>query len=242
MPAPLELSGAVQLDEVDSTVRAHLERARAYVDNRQWAEAVETYRLLMDNYGGKVIAVAPRRYIRLADYCHLQLASLPAEALERYRQEVDPLAERWYPQGLAQRDRALLARIVSELYCSSWGDKALLALGDLALEEGEPSVARSYWEQIVERPPERVPEAVFEAATAPDEAARADNAGPDNADIDPADRAAVASWYVPDPLARSPGYRLRHDEPLGDETARRLTAFWKARICQAPTWLIRPVR
>ena len=233
VPAQLELSGAVQLDEVDSTVRAHLERARAYVDNRQWAEAVETYRLLMDNQGGKVIAVAPRRYIRLADYCHLQLASLPAVALERYRQEVDPLAERWYDQGLAHRDRGLLARIVSDLYCSSWGDKALLALGDLALEEGQPSVARSYWEQIVERPPERIPEAAFKAATAADEAAGADNiaannAGPRNAEIDPADRAAVVSWYVPDPLARSPGYRLRHDEPLGDETARRLTAVWKA--------------
>ena len=141
-----------------------MERARAYVENRQWDEAVETYRLLMENYGGKVIAVSPRRYIRLADYCHLQIASLPAAALELYRKPVDPVAERWYADGMAHRDAALLARIVSDMYCSSWGDDALLALGDLALERGEPSIARSYWEQIVERPPEWIPKEKFAAA------------------------------------------------------------------------------
>ena len=63
-----------------------------------------------------------------------------------------------WPNAIA----ALLARIVSDMYCSSWGDDALLALGDMALERGEASIARSYWEQILERPPEWVPKAAFE--------------------------------------------------------------------------------
>jgi len=219
-PNQLELSGAVQLDEVDNTVRTHLERARAYVENHQWDEAVETYRLLMENYGGKVIAVAPRRYIRLADYCHLQIASLPADALELYRKPVDPVAQRWYADAMAHRDPALLARITSDMYCSTWGDDALLALGDLALERGEPSIARSYWEQILERPPEWIPKDAFEAATVP--------GGNAAADIDPADRAAITQWYSADASTRRPGYRLRHDQPLADDQAQRLIQFWKA--------------
>jgi outer membrane protein assembly factor BamB len=214
-PGQLELSSAVQLDEVDAAVRAHLQRAGAYIDNRQWPEAIETFRLLMENYGGKVIAVAPRRYIRLANYCQLQIASLPTAALELYRESVDPEAERLYSDAMARRDRAALARIVGDMYCSTWGDDALLALGDIALEQGQPSVARSYWEQIIERPPERVPEAVFRGAI-------------DAADIDPLDRAAVKRWYETDKSSRTAGYRLKHDEPMPDDAAERLTRFWKA--------------
>jgi outer membrane protein assembly factor BamB len=217
----LDLSGAVQLDEVDNAVRTHLEQARAYVANHQWEEAVETYRLLMENYGGKVIAVSPRRYIRLADYCHLQIAALPPSALALYRKPVDPVAQRWYADGIAQRDPALLARIVSDMYCSTWGDDALLALGDMALERGEASVARSYWDQIIERPPEWVPKVAFEGAIAA-------------ADIDPLDRTAVTQWYESDPSPRRPGYRLRHEQRLTDDEAQRLVRFWKAARLPTP--------
>ncbi|HEY1785912.1 MAG TPA: tetratricopeptide repeat protein, partial [Pirellulales bacterium] len=241
----LDLSGAVQLDEVDNTVRTHLEQARAYAENHQWDEAVETYRLLMENYGGKVIAVSPRRYVRLADYCHLQIASLPAAALEIYRKPVDAVAERWYADGLAHRDPALLARVVSDMYCSAWGDDALLALGDIALERGEASIARSYWEQIIERPPEWIPQAAFDAAVKPAENAAAGNAAAGNAaadnvpagnapaakapaDVDPLDRTAVLEWYQADESTRRAGYRLRHERRLGDDEAQRLIRFWKA--------------
>ena len=261
-PSPLELSGAVQFDEVDNSVRTHLEQARVYLDNRQWDEAVETYRRLMENYGGKVIAVSPRRFIRLADYCHLQIAALPPAALALYRGPVDPVAERWYADGLARRDAAQLARITSDMFCSSWGDDALLTLGDLALERGEPSIARTYWDQIIERPAEWIAKDRFEAATGTavekpaverpageaadkpsDQTVAADKPPADKtdadkteaaaaerpaADTDPADRAAVLHWYAADASTRRPGYRLRHDEPLGDEDSQRLVRFWKA--------------
>ncbi len=110
-----------------------------------------------------------------------------------------------------------MARIVGDMYCSTWGDDALLALGDIALEEGQSSVARSYWEQIVERPPERVPAAAFKAAL------EAADTHPE--EVAPADRAAVTEWYAADKATGNPGYRLRHDEPMPDDVARRLTRF-----------------
>ena len=44
--------------------------------------------------------------------------------------------------------KALLRRVVDESFCSSWGDDALMALGDLALERGDYATARRTWEQI----------------------------------------------------------------------------------------------
>ena len=140
--AQFELSEAVHLDEADSATRAHLERVRAYVDDGQWDEAVETLRKLMELHGSKVVAVAPGRYVSLADYCHLLISALPEEAIELYRGRVDPLAEKWYTDAVAARDADRLRQIVDQMYCSTWGDDALWTLGEIALERGEYAAAR----------------------------------------------------------------------------------------------------
>ena len=134
--APAELSSAVSMDEADSAVRAHLERARAYVADQQYDEAVETLRQVMESHGAKMVPLVPSRYVNLADYCHVQIAALPPEALALYRQRVDPVAETWYREGLEHRSAARLAEVVDQMFCSSWGDDALLSLGEIELEQG----------------------------------------------------------------------------------------------------------
>jgi outer membrane protein assembly factor BamB len=205
----------VHLDEVDSTVRAHLERVKAYVADGQWDEAVETLRQVMESHAGKVINLAGRRYINLADYCHLQIAALPPPALELYRQRVDPLAQKWCEEGIATRNATLLANVVHQMFCSSYGDEALMALGEIALEEGRPSIARGYWEQIVERPPERIAATKFETAV-------------NHEGIEPADRDEVLKWYRLDESTDPAVYRLRHDEYQNDDSVRQLVQFWRA--------------
>ncbi len=214
-PSQFELSGSVHLDEVDSTVRAHLERVKAYVADQQWDEAVETLRQVMENHAGKVINLAGRRYVNLADYCHLQIASLPPPALELYRQRVDALAQKSYEEGIATHNAALLAGVVNQMFCASAGDDALMALGEIALEEGRPSIARGYWERIIERPPERIVATTFETAVHREA-------------VDPPDRDEVLRWYRLDESTDPAVYRLRHDEYLDDEPARRLVQFWRA--------------
>lgn len=144
-----ELSDTIRLDEADSATRTHLEQVRAFVGNQQWDEAVETLRQVTENHGGKVIALTPRRFISVRDYCHLLMAALPAEALELYRSRVDAQAERWYQQGVRERNAEPLRAIVEQLFCSSWGDEALEALGELALEAGDYGNARGYWQRIL---------------------------------------------------------------------------------------------
>ncbi len=211
---PVELSAAVTLDEADSSVRTNLERVRQYAADAQWDEAVETLRRVMETGGTKMIAITPARYVNLADYCHVQIASLPEEALALYRQRVDALAQTWYLAALEQRNAARLAEIADTMFCSSWGDDALWTLGEIELERGHYSAARRCWERLIELPPGSVPQALFEAARGQPGV--------------PADTAALLDkWYALEEAAPQPYYAMRGHELLADKDSATLVAFWK---------------
>ena len=144
-----ELSDAVQLDQVETAVRAHLDRVKPLLADRQWDEAVEILRQLSETSEGRLLGVSPHRFIGLRDWCQLRLAALPPEALKLYRSRVDPVAQKWYEQGIAHRDRKLLQNIVDQTFASSFGDDALMTLGEIALESGDYAAARWHWERIV---------------------------------------------------------------------------------------------
>jgi outer membrane protein assembly factor BamB len=161
-----DLSETVQLDRADSAVLASLERVKAYLAAQQWDEAVETLRQLSQNAAEKLVGVTPQRFVALRDYCQLQLAALPAEALRLYRSRVDTAAQSWYEEGLARRNPRLVAKVVEQAFASSWGDKALWVLGEMALESGDYTAARWYWERILPyRPP---PDALWAWPAYPD--------------------------------------------------------------------------
>ncbi len=139
---------AAHVDAVAGNTSARLEQAHALVAARNWDEALDIYLELLGDRSGRVVALDNGRYVSLRTYCHLQLSRLPAEGLAAYRRRVDAQAEKWYRAGIANRDEHVLRRVVDELFCSSSGDDALLALGELALERGDYASARGYWEQI----------------------------------------------------------------------------------------------
>lgn len=144
-----DLSDTVQVDEADAATRTQLERVKAFVANQQWGEAVEILWKLPELHGEKMLPVSSRRFVNVRDYCHLQLATLPAEALALYRDRVDAQARRLYEEGVRQHDAASLTQVLQQYFCSSSGDDALLALGDLALEAGNTGRARGFWERIL---------------------------------------------------------------------------------------------
>jgi len=144
-----ELSATLQLDGADQTALARLQRAKACLTEHQWDEAVETLRQVMETADGKLLDVTPWRYVNLSDACQMQLAVLPPQALQLYRRRVDPVAQKWYEEGLARRDMKLLNNVVQRAFASSWGDKALMALGEMHLEEADFSTARWCWERIL---------------------------------------------------------------------------------------------
>jgi outer membrane protein assembly factor BamB len=143
-----DLSDVVQVDEASSAARALLERAKAHAIEKQWDDAIETFRQVMEHDGGKPINLDPRHFITVREFCQMRLAEMPPEGRTLYRSRVDPLAKQWYDRGVASRDAKLLGRVVDQLFVSSWGDSALLALGEIELEQGDYQQARWCWERI----------------------------------------------------------------------------------------------
>ena len=137
------------IDGADNRVAADFERVKACLADHQWDEAVEILRRVMENSGDRLWPVTRWRYITVRDYCQLQLAGLPPQALALYRGRVDPPAETWYREGIAQRDRAKLLLVVRRAFAGSFGDDALLALGEMAMERADYAAARGYWEKIL---------------------------------------------------------------------------------------------
>ncbi len=213
---PLELSSSVTLDEADSAIRTQLERVKAYVADSQWDEAVESLRRVMESGGGKMIAITPTRYVNLADYCHVQIASLPDAGLSLYRQRVDASARAAYEEAVETRDASRLAGIVDNLFCSSWGDDALWMLGEMELERGHYSAARRAWEMLIELPPSRIPARFYEASR------KLPN-------IDELTARTLDNSYILEDSGAEPYYQLRVNGILSDAESAALVRFWKAR-------------
>lgn len=144
----------MQIDQADGAVLARLERVKDCLAARQWDEAVETLRQVMESGApargsGKLLEIAPGHFVNLRDACQRKLAALPAEALSLYRRRVDPVAQKLYEEGFAGRDATRLQNVIDQYFASSYGDKALMALGEIRLEEGNFSAARWCWERIL---------------------------------------------------------------------------------------------
>jgi outer membrane protein assembly factor BamB len=151
---------ALQLEEAGNDVRAWLEHVNEFLKEKQWTDAVETLRRVMENRGDQMIATAvdPQwqtlgftSFIPVREYCQMQLAAWhwqTPEALDVYRQQVDPLAKRLFDEAVADGSEAKLQRIVDEMLLSSFGDQAALRLGEMALERGNYALARRSWESI----------------------------------------------------------------------------------------------
>ncbi len=141
------------------TADALLRSAENHVKAGDFAEAIEIYQRVTQQFGDKVVEASgqprdgdSRLSINARQESQRRIASLPPEARGLYRARVDAQAELWYRQGLETRDRSLLRRVVDQTFCSSWGDDALDLLGDLAFQEGQFAEALAAYTQLV---PER---------------------------------------------------------------------------------------
>ncbi len=141
---------------------AYLRSADNHVKSGDFAEAVDIFQNVIQQYGDKVVEVPAdvagggedsRLSVNARRECQRRIAALPPEARALYRSRVDSQAERWFRQGAANRDRALLRRVVDQAFCSSWGDDALDLMGDLAFQDGQFAEALSAYTQLL---PDRV--------------------------------------------------------------------------------------
>ncbi len=138
---------AFQPPTATSRIRRLLKQREALVTDEAWDQVIDLTEELQFDFGDEWFDSRPR-YETVANYCQRLFLSAPPEGLATYRSRVDSVAERWLREGIEQLDESLLRRVTDELLASSYGDDALLALGELALERGDTAAARRYWRRI----------------------------------------------------------------------------------------------
>jgi hypothetical protein len=128
-----------QVDTVDSTIEGELAAIEALIEDEHWDEAVERLRALAERGDERVVQVDGESglFIGLEEWCQRLICRLPPPALAIYRARVDGLARAWIRDAIASRNEALLEQIVQQVFASSYGDDALDALGELALERAD---------------------------------------------------------------------------------------------------------
>ena len=149
----------------DSSYNAEnlLRNAAIHVREQQWAEAIDLYQRVVEQYGDSVAAVpktdaaadpsgGSTLYVNARLFTQSSLATLPPEARVIYRQRLDPRAEELYREALRKSDLSLARELVRNYFCTSWGDEGLNLLGDLAFREGRFQEALSAYRALVPDP------------------------------------------------------------------------------------------
>ncbi len=155
--APEEYQPVAAVDEIDQATRAHLEQAQQFLSARQWADAVDALRRVMETDGERLIALTDAadgpftRYVTIQRYGQALLSrwsvSAP-EAVQQYRRNVDGVAERLWRSGAEARDAARLRDVAESYFMSSVGDEAAALLGEILFERGDFVHARLWWERL----------------------------------------------------------------------------------------------
>lgn len=119
-------------------------RAEALVDaaiqkekEKQYREAIKMYQIVIDKYPNAMYRVSKFGvYVPVAQYCQRRLLNFPPEGLKFYRTLYDAKAKEAYEQATRQYSLLGLSEIVDKMLATSYGDNALLALGNAALDRG----------------------------------------------------------------------------------------------------------
>lgn len=118
------------------------------IAEKKWSEAVDALHGIMADAGEDLVPLEDQHALQARYLCFLRLAALPPEALRLHRARVDAQAKKWLDQGQANRDPAMLRRLVEESFCSRHTDQALDLLGDLSFERGDFEEAERWWKLL----------------------------------------------------------------------------------------------
>ena len=154
------LSVSIDLDEVDRAVLQQLKQSEGFLAISRWDSAIDLYQRVMQEHGSQLIPVQLegdregepyQGYVSVREYSQRQIVSWSDQylpALQVYRRRVDREAKYLYEQGVERRDTKRLEQVVNQFFASSFGDDALDALAEIALERGDYTAARGYWRRI----------------------------------------------------------------------------------------------
>jgi len=136
---------------IDESPRAYalVKAAKGKEEQGLFKEALEIYQKVIDDYPSMLYRVSDYGvFVPISQYCQLRILSFPKEHLDFYRTKYDSKVKEAY--GIAQQRNSLagLAEIRDNALATSYGAKALLTLGDSALDKGHYLEALEYFTMV----------------------------------------------------------------------------------------------
>lgn len=162
---PAQRSGPPIYPETSNTAESLLGNADNHARGGQWNEAVSLYIRVLGEFGSALRLVpkddpladpggASQVFMDIREYCQRKIAALPPEGRAEYRRRADGQAGLLYRQGAERRDEGALRKVAEESFCSSFGDDAWEAVGDLAYQDGRFDEAVAAYRHLVPDDPQ----------------------------------------------------------------------------------------
>jgi len=141
----------IPLVNADDDYRTVLAKAESFIHERSYQKAIEYLQVLIDRADASGVIPDPdgRRYVSVRRKAVELIGRLGPEGLKEYRKRYDPQAEELYDRGLATGDTSLLRRVVDSRLHTSFGGRALEALGSLYFDRGQFVQAARYWSRAL---------------------------------------------------------------------------------------------
>ena len=232
-PAP-GISEKVTIPQAQAVRRSQLQRLLQLADKGNWDEALPLVLELLDEQPQELVELTSaalgsqptvRRWVPLGYYVQWFLSQQEPEVLQRYRRQVDPVAEHLLAQAVRQHSLRQLEELLERYFCSTPAEEALLLLGEWYLEQGRYDLARWTWSRLLPLEPDhRVPASVFQQV-----AARARETSAEEYER-------LRRWYQPGTGENWPFFYLQASFARGDHLV-QVARFWKRhRVLADPSY------
>lgn len=133
----------------DSRAEALVEAGLKKESEGQYREALAIYQQVIQKYPKTLYRVAENGvFVPVAQYCQRRILQFPPSDLDHYRQLYDARAREAFEQAKRQYSLLGLSDITESMLATSYGGKALLELGDAALDTGHFLAALEYYTTV----------------------------------------------------------------------------------------------
>ncbi len=227
------ISEKVTLPEVQAVRKSQLQRLLRLATKENWDEALPLAMELLDQQPQELVELTSRRYgsepplrrwVPLGYFVQWFLSQQEPAVLERYRRQVDPVAEALLQEALQRRSPRQLEELLERYFCSTPAEEALLILGEWYLEQGRYDQARWTWSRLLPvEPDHRVPVSVFRQVVLASE-------------VPAAQRQRLQQWYRQGEGEQWPFFHLQPQFAHAEHLA-QAARFWKRQqVLADPTY------
>lgn len=135
--------------EEDSRVNALVEAGLQKEQVGQFREALKIYQQVIDKYPQAMYRVSPYGvFVPVGQYCQRRILGFPAVDLAFYRTLYDAQAREAFEQARRKFSLLGLADIAEKMLATSYGSKAVLELGNAALDAGHHLAALEHFTTV----------------------------------------------------------------------------------------------